>query len=340
MTTTTSPGVLDPFALSQQLADVVEELSPSLLSVHAGRRRLSATAWSADLAVTTLRALRPHAGRGRGRGPFRRHGRHPSRHHGHRHEHDHHENTALPADLEVTVALPGGETRAASVVGHDPSTDLVVLSLPGGGLTPAPWADTDGVRVGNLVLVLGRPGATTRATWGMVSGTAGAFQTALGGQIDRYLQVDATLNPGMVGGLLTDLRGRALGLNTDGLVQGGVTIPTETIRRVVGALLQHGKLQRGYLGVGVQPATLPAEAAEAAGQPQGLVVVSVEADSPAAEAGITVGDILLTLDEAPLSHLAQLVSALGHDQVGQAKAIGFLRGGVPFAVEVTVAPRP
>lgn len=354
--TNPSVGSSDPFTLSQQLADTVDALSPSLVTVLAGRRRLSGVAWSDDLVVTTLHPLRRgHGGprRGRwGRWGHRRggHGACDSGRHAARHgsDPDHHPDPSCDRDHDhdpghtgrtVTVQRGDGVAVEARVVGHDRSTDLLLLQVPGGGLSPAPWVDGAAVRVGHLALVLGRPGASVRAALGMVSGLGGAFRTPLGGQLDRLIHVDATLPPGCVGGVLADLSGGVLGVNTDGLVQGGTTIPTATVRRVVGQLLAHGSVQRGYLGVGVQAAALPPEAAAVAGQPRGLVVVAVESDSPAAAARLTVGDVLLTVDGAPLEHLDQLILAL-QDLRPAPTMVRVLRGGAVVEVAVELSARP
>lgn len=322
--------------LSQQLADTVDGLSSSLVSVTAGRRRLTGVAWSDDLVVTTLHPLR----RGR-RGPGRhRRGRHRGRHGHHDPGCRHHGYPETEEERRAIAVSVGGQPPVeAELVGHDRSTDLLLLRVPGGGLTPAPWADTDGVRVGHLALVVGRPGASVRATLGMVSGVGRAFRTPMGGQLDRLLHVDATLPPGCIGGVLATPSGEVLGVNTDGIVQGGTTIPTETLRRVVGQLLAHGSVQRGFLGVGVQAARLPVEAAGVSGQDHGLVVVAVEADSPASAAGLTVGDVLLRIDGAPLEHLDGLILALQEDRAGAAAALDVLRGGQVVVVPVTLGVR-
>ena len=138
-------------------------------------------------------------------------------------------------------------THAATLVGLDPGTDVAVLRVD--GALPAPkWRDGE-PRVGELVLALGRPNGGIRATLGIVSFVGGARQTAQGGRIDRWLEVDGTLPPGFSGGPLVDADGAVLGMNTSSLARGGGTVPVATLRRVVDGILAHGQVRRGWLGV-------------------------------------------------------------------------------------------
>lgn len=243
---------------------------------------------------------------------------------------------------EIRVGLPDGSAVPATLVGRDPSTDLAMLRLEGAasGLAPAPRGDTDGLRVGHLVMVLGRPGRTVRATLGIVGAFGEAWRTPGGVEIDHYLQPDVGFFPGISGGALVDTSGRVLGLYTVGLRRRtGVAIPSATIDRVSATLSTHGKIRRGYLGVEPRPVRLGPEVEQSAGQRTGLLLLSVEKDSPALKGGLMVGDILLSLDgrEVPLPH--DLLAALSDEMIGRAVSVRLIRGGEVREVSVTIGER-
>ncbi|MCB0054565.1 MAG: trypsin-like peptidase domain-containing protein, partial [Caldilinea sp.] len=149
-------------------------------------------------------------------------------------------------DDKLRVGLPTGETVDAELVGRDPGTDLAVLRVAATGLTPAAWVDAGDLRVGNLILALGRPGQSVQATLGIVSALGGAWRTGGGGEIDRYLQTDVVMYPGFSGGPLTTADGRFGGINSSALARGvSVTIPAATVARVVATILAHGRMPRG-----------------------------------------------------------------------------------------------
>lgn len=290
--------------LSSALAGAVVTAGPGVVRVSA-RRRLPATgvAWSADGLVVT----------------------------------SHH---VVERDEDITVGLDGGATVGASLVGRDPTTDLAVLRLDGAALSPLPWAEPDALGVGHLVLALGRPGDSVLATLGIIGALGGAWRTPGGGEVDRYVQTDVTMYPGFSGGPLVDASGRILGLNTSALLRGtSLAVPAPTVRRVVEAILTHGRVRRGYLGVGAQPVRLAPSLARTAGQETGLLVLSVEPDSPAERGGLYVGDTIVTLDGEPVGDLDALLARLGGDRVGRSVPVRVARGGDVHAVEVTIGER-
>lgn len=242
---------------------------------------------------------------------------------------------------EIRVGLPDGNAVPGTLVGRDPSTDLAVLRLEGAsGLTPAPRGDTEGLRVGHLVMVLGRPGRTVRATLGILGALGDAWRTPGGVEIDHYLQPDVGFFPGISGGPLVDTSGRILGLYTVGLRRRtGVTIPSATIDRVSATLLAHGRIRRGYLGVEPRPVRLPADAERGAGQRTGLLLLSVERDGPAQKAGLMVGDILLAFDGRDVPMPQDLLVVLTGESVGRAVPVRLLRGGEVRELTVTIGER-
>jgi S1-C subfamily serine protease len=225
-------------------------------------------------------------------------------------------------------------------VGRDPSTDLAVLRLKDGELKAPDWVDPQSARVGHLVLAVGRPGRSLQATQGVISAIGDSWRTPMGGRVERYLQTDVVMYPGFSGGALLGVDHGVIGINTSGLMRGvSLTLPTTTVARITADLLEHGRIRRGYLGVSAQPARLPQAQADSLGQETGLLLASVEADSPAAAAGLMLGDTLLSLDDLPLRHLDDLLSALA-DRAGQTASVTFLRGGQVQSSDVAVGERP
>jgi S1-C subfamily serine protease len=241
---------------------------------------------------------------------------------------------------DIGVVGADGTRLNAELVGRDPSTDLAVLRVNDAGGPAADWAEAESVKVGHLVLAVGRPGRTLQATLGIVSALGDAWRSPMGGQIDRYLQTDVVMYPGFSGGALVGADGRIIGINTSALVRGiSLTLPTPTVTRVVTDLVEHGRVRRGYLGVSAQAVQLPDEHAKAADQDTGLLLASVEPGGPAAEAGFLLGDTLLKLDGQPLRHLDDLLSALA-DRAGKKASLHFLRAGEIADREITVGDRP
>lgn len=290
---------------SNALATTVEQVGASVVRVE-GRRRLPASGiiWSADGVIVTA----------------------------------HH---VVQQDENISVGLPNGSTVAASLVGRDPTTDLAVLRVQATTLPVPLWAELDQVRVGHLVLALGRPGQTVQATLGIVSALSEqSWRTPVGGQLDRYLQTDVVMYPGFSGGSLVSATGAVVGLNSSALVRGvSLTIPAATLRHVVETLLTHGRVRRGYLGVSTQPVRLPASLAQQLGQETGLLLVSVEPGSPAEQAGLVLGDTLVALANTPIRHHDDLLAQLSPDRVGTTVSLRLVRGGQVIELNVPVGER-
>jgi S1-C subfamily serine protease len=241
---------------------------------------------------------------------------------------------------QATLVMPTGDSVSATVTGRDPGTDIAVLQLAGGKTVAAELGSTDELKVGHMVLAVGRrPSGGVTATHGIVSAVSGAFRTWNGGRIDQSLRLDVMPYPGFSGGPLVDFGGRVLGINTSGPRRSVLTIPRQTVERVVSQLLTKGRIARGYLGVGVQPVALPPAVTKSAGNDRGLLVITIAEDSPAHNAGLIVGDILLAADETALRETADLQSALDPENVGKTVGFRVLRGGSPKDVHVTVGER-
>jgi S1-C subfamily serine protease len=243
-------------------------------------------------------------------------------------------------DDNISLGLPDGQTVPATLVGRDPTTDLALLRAEATDLTPAAWAAPEGLRVGHIVLALGRPGRTVQATLGIVSALGDEWRTPAGGKLDRYLQTDVVMYPGFSGGPLVDAAGQVLGLNTSALLRGvSLTVPAPTVRRVTEALQAHGRMRRGFLGVGAQAVRLPETVARQVGQDTGLLLVSVNPGSPAEKAGLLLGDTIVSLDNHPVRQMDDLLALLSAERVGVTTSVRIVRGGQVQEQSVVIGER-
>ena len=293
----------DAAALSDAIAGVAETVGASVVRVEARRRGSSSgVIWSDDGLIVTA-------------------------------------SHTIERDESISVTLPSGQVHTAAVVGRDPSIDVALLRIDAKGLAAAKWAETDSVKVGHIVLALARPGKTVRATMGIVSTFGEGYRTPAGGKLDRYLQSDLTMQSGYSGGVLVDLSGRALGLNSSGILRGlSITVPTATLRRSTTELLAHGGVRRGYLGVGAYPVRLTPALVQQFNQPMAVVLVAIEPGSPADKSGLQLGDLLVTIDGAAIQHPGELVAAL-EDRAGAAITAKLVRAGATHDVKLTVGQR-
>jgi S1-C subfamily serine protease len=298
--------------LSDALAATVEIAGSSTVRVEA-RRRLPASGivWSSDGVIVTA----------------------------------HH---VIERDENISIGLPdasGSQSVPGTLVGRDPTTDLAVLrvassNVQASSLAPPTWAEPESLKVGHLVLALGRPGQTTQATLGIVSALGERWRTPAGGQVEAYLQTDLVMYPGFSGGPLVDASGRVLGLNSSALLRGiSIAVPAPTLRQVVETLLAHGHVRRGYLGVGAQAVRLPEALKGHVGQETGLLLISVEADGPAGRGGLLLGDTIVALEDQPVRHMDDLLALLSSDRVGTTVPVRIVRGGQVQEVTITIGER-
>lgn len=313
--------------LSDAMAEAVEAVSPSIVQVNA-RRRLPASGiiWSEDGLIVTAHHI-------------------------------------VERDENITITLHDGTNHEATLVGRDPQNDLAVLKVDA-KLTPAQWGENETLKVGNLILALGRPNEQIQATLGVVSALVSNPTHDEHGKhgehhehrrhrrhkrrgrrvwqvlIDGYVQTDVVMYPGFSGGPLVSGDGAVHGLNTSGFGHGvSITVPVATIRNTVNTLQKHGKMKKGYLGVGLQAARLSESIAKELEQETGLLIVSVENDSPADKAGLLVGDIVVALDEESVEQMDELLALLTGERVGQVVPVQIVRGGQLQDVDVTVGER-
>jgi S1-C subfamily serine protease len=188
-------------------------------------------------------------------------------------------------------------------------------------------------------LRVGRPEAL-RATLGIISSLGGEWRTGWGGRIDNAIYTDADTFSGFSGGALLTLSGRVAGINTAALNRSGnAVIPTATIKRVVGVLLEHGQIRRGYLGISTQSVKLPEAMRESLKQKAGLLVISVEENSPAAKSGLALGDTIVHFNNQAVYRPEHLMSLLDETTVGKGVSVKIARGGQLHDMTVEVGER-
>jgi S1-C subfamily serine protease len=289
-----SPMSRDIQGVSTALEGMVGELAPSLVSVISHRMQASGFVWRAGLIVTS--------------------------------------DEGLAEDGEVRVMLPGGESAVANPVGRDPSTAIALLKVERPDLQPVAMAATI-PSPGALVLALGAEGGAPTAALGLVSVSRGPWQSMRGGEIDARVELDSRLRSTAEGGLVVNSTGQAFGMTVFGPRRRVLVIPSVTIGRVAARLETHGRIPRGYLGLGLQPVTI-----EDGGS--GVMVMSVDPKGPGAAANIHQGDVLVSWDGQPISKLQPLLRSLGPDSVGKLVAIELRRGGQSHPRELKIGERP
>jgi S1-C subfamily serine protease len=244
----------------------------------------------------------------------------------------------IERDEDISVTLADGTTLPATIAGRDPGSDLAVLRIQDG---PDAAPRAEGAKVGHLVLALGRPGDTgLTAAMGVISAIGGPWQSGRGSTVEGYIRADVTMYPGFSGGPLVDTAGRVIGINSSGISRtGGITIPAAAADSVVQALLAHGKMKRGFLGLTSQAVPLSSSLQESAGQETGLLVARVAAGTPAEQGGVLIGDIIIGLGGQPVRDTDELQRLLSPDRVGKATPLRIIRGGEIREISVTVGER-
>ena len=289
--------------LSNQMADAVEKVTPSLVHVN-GRdgQGASGIVYAEDIVLTA----------------------------------DH----VLERETDITIETADARTLPAQFVGRDRTTDLAVLRVPNLGVTPAIFTN-EAARVGQLVLAVGRTANDgPMASTGIVSTVGGPLRTQRGETIERYIRTDAIPYPGFSGGPLIDVQGQVLGVLTTGIANGvPLAIPMNITSNIADTLVKHGTIKRGYLGISSQLVELPPTQRGGRTQEHGLLIVNVEENSPAQRGGILLGDILLTLDGHIINDSEDLHVVLTGERVGKAIPVEVIRGNALQTLSVTVGER-
>jgi S1-C subfamily serine protease len=231
----------------------------------------------------------------------------------------------------IEVTLSDGRRLQADLVGDDPDTDLAVVRIHAPSLIPAPLGDSQSIRVGQVVIAIGNPyGFQCTVTAGVVSALGRSLRSRSGRLIDNVIQTDAALNPGNSGGPLVTTRGEVIGVNTAVILpaQGlcfAVAISTATF--IAGRLIRDGKVRRSYIGLAGQDVPLPRRLARLHNLPveSGILVMSIEPESPAQRAGLAEGDVIVAYNGSPIASIDDLHRQLTETQVGCRSRLTIMR---------------
>jgi len=295
-------------SFSQELAAAAEQAGSSVVTVHARHRvPSSGIHWRKGIVITA--------------------------------------NHTVRREDEITVLVDGGKRVSAKLAGRDSGTDLAVLKFEQESALAIPqFADASTLKLANFVLALGRTRfGNLVASAGIIGGLGGEWRSWRGGRIDQSIRLDLALYPGFSGGPLINVDGKVLGLNTNGFGRGrAVTIPGSTINRVVDELLDKGYIARPYLGIAMQPVTVP-EALRAklkSSVSGGLMVLHVEPGGPADKAGIVLGDVIVELQGKPALDTEHIQDLLASAKVNEKLAATVIRGGAPLELTIMLGERP
>ena len=282
-------------SFSSALSDLVAARAENVVAVRSPRSQSSGFAWRPDVIVTS--------------------------------------DEALAEEGEVSVSSADGGTRQAQVVGRDAATDIALLRVEGAKLAPVAL-DPAPIRAGALALVVGMDGVGATCAFGAVAASGPSWNSMRGGKIDARIELDLRLRRAAQGGLAIDAGDRAFGMAVLGPRRRVLVIPAATIERIAETLLSHGRIARGFLGLGLQPVRVDGF------DGFGAIVTGVVKDGPAAAAGVRQGDVIVAWNGKPLQNFRSLPPSLGPDSVGQIVTLGLRRGGEPLELPVTIGERP
>jgi S1-C subfamily serine protease len=290
-------------SISNALADAVEATAGSVVQVHGHRRAASAVVYSNEVVATLARTL----------------GREDGLH----------------------VRQTDGTVLEAELAGWDPATSLAVLRVPGLTATPATLS-TSAARVGHLAVAIARSWSNAiTASIGTVAIIGGPLATGRRREIEQVIRTTARMHDGFAGGAFINTDGELIGITTAASIRGlGVVIPAGIAWKTIATVLEHGTAKRGYLGIAGQPASLPETQQRGESRESALLVVGVTQGSPAEEAGVLVGDLLLDFDEHAVMSPEDLLELLIGERVGRAVALRVLRGTSTVTLSVTPRERP
>lgn len=251
-------------------------------------------------------------------------------------------NHVIDHALTINVHLRDGRTLPAKLLGRDPATDLAVIKVDATGLVAAKFADSDAARVGEWTVAIGSPfGLGYTVTTGVLSAKG---RGSLGmNAIEDYLQTDASINPGNSGGPLCDLNGNVIGINTMIVGRGsgiGFAVPSNLARRVAEHLIKDGRVQRAWIGVGIQDLTPELAAAMKVDPRAGVLVNSVNPNGPGKKANLKAGDIISTVAGKKVTDNLELIRETLAHEIGENVPLEILRDGKRYQTSVTLAARP
>jgi S1-C subfamily serine protease len=290
----TEPASSQLLKLSSELMALVAQVAPSVVSVLSHRSRSAGFAWRRGLIVTA--------------------------------------DEALADEGEFAIQTPGGDEVPAQLVGRDPSTDIALLRVDDANVHPITTAAPP-TTSGALALLVAAHNGSATAALGVVSRVAGPWRSMRGGEIDARIELDVRLRPTEEGGVALDASGKVIGMAVFGPRRRVLVIPSATIDRVGARLETHGRIARGYLGVGLQP--VPVQ-----GGGSGAMVMSVDPQGPSAAAGLHQGDIIVAVNDEPVRHMRSLLGALGPESVGKSVTLAVRRAGEARKITLNVTERP
>jgi len=279
-------------SLSSALEGAVAAVRPSIVSVHSRRSRASGFVWKAGLVVTA--------------------------------------DEALAEEGDVAIVLADGATRPATIAGRDHTTDIALVRFDSAGLTPAKLSPRMPA-LGSLAVAVAAQNGSATAALGAVSFSGERWRSLRGGEIDARIELDVRLRHSHEGALALNAAGEAFGMAVLG-PRRVLVIPTATIERVAARLESHGRIARGYLGLGLQPIKLD--------EGIGAMVMSVDKSGPAAAAGIRQGDVIVGWNNEKLSGVRSLLRTLGPDSVGSVVDVMARRADEPVTFKLTIGERP
>jgi S1-C subfamily serine protease len=245
----------------------------------------------------------------------------------------------------VRVIVPDGSTAEARVLGRDPDTDIALLRANSNFAAVAELGDSKSLRRGQIAIAIGNPlGFDWTVTAGVVSALGRSMRASTGRLIDDVIQIDAALNPGNSGGPLVATNGKVIGINT-AVIQGAqgiaFAVAANTARFVVSEIMRHGRVRRAFIGISADTVPLPRRTALAAGiaATSALRVRSLESGGPAAQAGISVGDLILAVDSHPVTGVDDLVRLLDGERIGRPVELKLVHSARISALTVTPIAR-
>lgn len=292
----TDTDLLTPLQqLSSASSGLIAKFAPGIVSIHSRRSRSSGFIWRPGLIVTA--------------------------------------EEPLPEEGEIAITLAGGDSVTSQLVGRDPTTDIALLRVDRSSSEPVLFKAAP-ISTGALSMAVGAEDGGPTAAFGVVSRAAGPWRSLRGGEIDARIELDLRLRHSAEGGLAIDSAGQAIGMVVFGPRQRVLVIPSATIERVAARLESHGRIARGYLGLGLQPVAIEG------GNGLGAMVVSVDREGPGVKAGIHQGDILVSWNDEPIRHMQSLLGALGPDSIGLKVTLGVRRAGETRQFPLTIAERP
>jgi serine protease Do len=254
-------------------------------------------------------------------------------------------NHVIDGAREVTVTLPDKREFKGKIVGTDPKTDLAVVKIDGTNLPTVAWGDASKLQVGEYVLAVGNPfGLNSTVTLGIVS-ALGRGRMGIT-QYEDFIQTDAAINPGNSGGALVNTKGELVGINTaifsqSGGYQGvGFAVPTSMSQPIYESLVKHGKVVRGYLGIGIQDLNQDLAKSFGVAGGKGAVVTDVKEESPAEQAGLKQGDVIVSYQKSPVEDAVVLQRMVTKTTVGTKVPVKVMRDGHEKDLTITIGEQP